>query len=57
MVGPRSRSERCATDKGVGHCARGPAFLLLPNFRIILRYNTALVGRMSTAVLRVSVIG
>ena len=29
--------------------SRGPAFLLLPNFRIILRYNTALAYALSVA--------
>jgi membrane-bound lytic murein transglycosylase B len=29
--------------------ARGPAFLLLPNFRVILRYNTALAYALSVA--------
>ena len=29
--------------------ARGPAFLLLPNFRVILRYNTAMAYALSVA--------
>jgi len=31
--------------------ARGPAFLLLPNFRVILRYNTAMAYALSVAYL------